>query len=218
MIKLSKGPIPEKLKKYAQEWTERLLERLNKGELPTSNERHRYRDLEIKNALIAETHGKCAYCESKLRHVSHGDVEHIVPKSLAPLKTFEWKNLTLACEICNRNKGVEEGLLDPYIDDPEACFFFAGPLLIPMPGNELAKKTEMVLELNRAELLEIRRDKIRHLTSLFDIMVRTQDPSLRELLRRDIERRETTSEQEFTAQARAFITLVFRELAGVRGS
>lgn len=34
----------------------------------------------VKQTLIAAQHGKCAFCESKLRHVAYGDVEHFRPK------------------------------------------------------------------------------------------------------------------------------------------
>ena len=33
------------------------------------------------SAPIDETHGKCAYCESKIKHIDYGDIEHILPKN-----------------------------------------------------------------------------------------------------------------------------------------
>ena len=82
-----------------------------------------------------------------------------------------------------------------------------------MPGNDVAKKTEMVLKLNRAELLEMRRTKILYIMNQFEILVRTEDLGLRDLLRRNIETNEAASEQEFAAQARSIGKSVVGKLA-----
>src|SRR5947209_8328121 len=127
MIRLNKGPKPQILTENEAAWTATVAN----GEA-TPAEKARYRHPEIKEALVSETHGKCAYCESKLQHIHHGDIEHIYPKSLALEKTFEWENLTLACEICNQNKSNKdpflEQILDPYSVEPSEHLFFAGPL------------------------------------------------------------------------------------------
>jgi len=69
----------------------------------------------VKSALLQAQNDKCAFCESKISHISYGDVEHFRPKAgwrqtrndslhrpgyywLA----YEWANLFLACEICNQ--------------------------------------------------------------------------------------------------------------------
>lgn len=70
---------------------------------------------DVKAALIAAQHAKCAFCESKVTHVSSGDVEHYRPKAGfrqredTPLEkpgyywlSYDWDNLYFACEICNR--------------------------------------------------------------------------------------------------------------------
>lgn len=69
----------------------------------------------VKQSLIAAQHGKCAFWEAKIRHISYGDVEHFRPKggvrqtSSSPLKTpgyywlaYEWTNLLLSCQLCNQ--------------------------------------------------------------------------------------------------------------------
>src|SRR4051794_10982079 len=74
-----------------------------------------YADVEVKAALIAAQHGKCAFCESKVTHVSSGDVKHYRPKAGfrqredMPLEkpgyywlSYDGDNLYFACEICNR--------------------------------------------------------------------------------------------------------------------
>ena len=69
----------------------------------------------VKQALLKAQHDKCAFCESKVTHISYGDVEHFRPKAgwrqaegdalgrpgyywLA----YEWGNLFLSCTLCNQ--------------------------------------------------------------------------------------------------------------------
>jgi uncharacterized protein (TIGR02646 family) len=81
----------------------------------------------VKKALIAAQHDKCAFCESKITHISYGDVEHFRPKKAYrqnandALTTpgyywlaYEWDNLFLACQLCNqRHKGNLFPLANP---------------------------------------------------------------------------------------------------------
>ncbi|MBI1786218.1 MAG: hypothetical protein HYR60_01540, partial [Acidobacteria bacterium] len=55
-----------------------------------------------KARLKAETHGKCAYCESKIDTVAHGDVEHFRPKSVYWWLAYCYDNHLYACQICNQ--------------------------------------------------------------------------------------------------------------------
>lgn len=69
----------------------------------------------VKAALIEAQHRKCSFCESKIRHVTYGDVEHYRPKAGyrqeqdTPLQrpgyywlAYKWSNLLLSCPLCNR--------------------------------------------------------------------------------------------------------------------
>jgi uncharacterized protein (TIGR02646 family) len=69
----------------------------------------------VKEALIKAQHDKCFLCESKITHISHGDVEHFRPKAAYRQRAsdklekpgyywlaYEWSNLFLACQICNQ--------------------------------------------------------------------------------------------------------------------
>jgi hypothetical protein len=69
----------------------------------------------VKEALIKAQHDKCFLCESKITHISHGDVEHFRPKAAYRQSAddglqrpgyywlaYEWGNLFLACQICNQ--------------------------------------------------------------------------------------------------------------------
>lgn len=69
----------------------------------------------VKAALRKAQHDKCCFCESKLTHISYGDVEHFRPKGGVRQKSgdalgrpgyywlaYEWSNLFLSCQLCNQ--------------------------------------------------------------------------------------------------------------------
>lgn len=69
----------------------------------------------VKNKLIAIQHGKCCFCESRITHISYGDVEHFRPKGGYSQDTdddlhrpgyywlaYNWANLFLSCQLCNQ--------------------------------------------------------------------------------------------------------------------
>lgn len=126
MIKINKLNEPQVLIDNGKEWTRQHLENIANGVESSAYLKSRYNHKDIKDQIVKETNGKCAYCESKLRHIHHGDIEHIFPKSLDETKRFEWNNLTLACEICNQYKSNQDPYLthiqDPYASDPEKSF------------------------------------------------------------------------------------------------
>jgi uncharacterized protein (TIGR02646 family) len=174
MIQLKKNKVPDVLQNHADEWTRSLLDSLASGTV-TDTQKSRYRDPAIKKALIDETSGKCAYCEAKILHVTFGDIEHIRPKSISPELTFQWNNLTLACDVCNTNKSNKfpngVGLINPYECDPSEHFHFLGPLLIAKAGDQDAQLTERILKLNRAELVIERTRKINSIRELLEIIM-----------------------------------------------
>jgi hypothetical protein len=70
---------------------------------------------EVKDALRTAQHDKCAFCESKVTHISYGDVEHYRPKAgyrqrhADPLRrpgyywlAYDWANLFFCCQLCNQ--------------------------------------------------------------------------------------------------------------------
>jgi uncharacterized protein (TIGR02646 family) len=87
-----------------------------RGERHLTFEKH-YGHPTVKEALVAAQHGKCAFCESKVRQISPGDVEHFRPKAGyrqlrgGPLQrpgyywlAYAWENLLFVCELCNRRE------------------------------------------------------------------------------------------------------------------
>lgn len=179
MIKLSKSDRPAILTKHGHEWTQTILTKTAAKITLTATEKTRYRHAEIKAALVAETHGKCAYCESKLQHIHHGDVEHIFPKSISPEKTFDWDNLTFACEICNQKKSDKdpflEHIIDPYVIDPGLHLVFLGALIFSL-GTNLGVCTESILELNRGLLCEARKEQLERVMLIFRTILQEDLP------------------------------------------
>ena len=74
-----------------------------------------YADETVKAALWKAQCGKCAFCESPIKHTNPGDVEHFRPKGGYKQKAedelkrpgyfwlaYAWKNLFIACPLCNQ--------------------------------------------------------------------------------------------------------------------
>lgn len=70
----------------------------------------------VKEALKFLQKGKCCFCEAKVIHVSHGDVEHFRPKAGFNIKpktklakpgyfwlAYDFSNLYFSCQICNQS-------------------------------------------------------------------------------------------------------------------
>jgi uncharacterized protein (TIGR02646 family) len=215
MIKLQKGGPPQVLIDNAVAWTKVVVDRLAAGEKPTNTEKNRYNHRDVKAALVAETRGKCAYCESKVRHVSYGDIEHVVPKSDDPSRWYDWLNLTLACDVCNTKKSNApvngDVFVDPYAVDPEGEYWLLGAMVKERTGREAAVLTERLLDLNRAELLERRAGRLNDLLRMLDVVEGAQQPALKAVLWEDF-CRETEGDKEYAALARTVMALAKEKL------
>jgi uncharacterized protein (TIGR02646 family) len=105
----------------------KLRRAFDRGTRTLEFDRAVYGHEQVKNALRDAQHGKCAFCESKVAHVAHGDVEHFRPKGgfcqrkRGPLErpgyywlAYTWENLLFACQLCNqRHKKNHFPLLNP---------------------------------------------------------------------------------------------------------
>ena len=208
MIKLEKVEEPDVLAQNAAQWTTVVVSKIENGEEPTRTERNRYNHRDIKQRLMQETNKKCAYCESKFRHVTYGDIEHVVPKSDNPAKWFSWNNLTLACDVCNTNKSNApvdgESFVDPYDGDPEEKFWHIGSTVWARPGCDAAALTERLLDLNRLDLVERRSERLSNLMRMLEIVERCQNDELRQALWEEFVS-EAESRREYAALARSLI-------------
>jgi uncharacterized protein (TIGR02646 family) len=96
----------------------------------------------VRAALMKLFHGKCAYCESAMGHVTPADVEHWRPKGKIRIDdgtlidgywwlAADWENVFAACPHCNRptrhdvpggsrtaGKGMRFPLVTPHVNAP----------------------------------------------------------------------------------------------------
>jgi len=201
LIPLTKTAEPAVLQRNAATWTAELLQKIADGDEPTKYLLGRYAHPDIKVALLIETSEKCAYCESSFRHVTYGDIEHIVPKAVEPTLRFAWHNLTIACDVCNTNKSDVADLVDPYACNPSLRFKFHGPLMWAVPTDNSAVLTEEQLDLNRSKLVERRCERIEFLRNLIGSAV-TKPQAIRDAMLRRAER-ETLETKPYSACATA---------------
>lgn len=208
MIKIQKLAEPDVLKNNAKGWLQDLKDAIVLGDKKLIDSRKaRYNHKEIKAAAKQETHGKCAYCECNVTAVSHGDIEHIFPKSLDIERTFEWENLGFSCQICNQNKSdtnpESESIIDPYTTNPSDFIMFVGGL-INSKGTVEGVNTILTLKLNRAELNERRLNTMKAVLHAFELIQMARNPQEKALFIQDFENNELGPEREFAAMRRDF--------------
>lgn len=211
MIKIEKSPKPQILADNAATWTQEYTSCLAAGKKPSDEVATRYNDPTIKRTLEKETHGKCAYCESKIKHISYGDIEHILPKNknARPDLYVEWSNLTLSCEQCNRSGkrtyyDPQLPLINPYSDIPSQHLQDVGPLVVPVLGDNRAIVTEKVLKLNRAALVERRTERIMSVENLLQTWAKEQNPTVKIVLSNELHD-EYGADKEFSSTIKSFL-------------
>ena len=198
MIRLSKLDEPPILASNAATWT---------AEFAAGDDKRRYAHEDIRSALRDETHHKCAYCESRMEHVTSGNVEHIIPKSVKPELVCDWNNLTLACPLCNSKKGtyysVDCPLINPYVDNLDSHFRWIGPMLGAVTPDR-GRVTVTRLDLNRGELLYKR---MRVMESALDILtsIAANPGPVGEALEEDL-RSMILDDAEYAAAVRALVS------------
>lgn len=201
MIKLNKQQCPAKLAQNYTTWTEELMTAIEAGQKPNENLLAHYREPEIKRVVREDSFDKCIYCESKISHVYHGDIEHIKPKSKYPSETFSWDNLGYVCAKCNGAKRdkYDESLpyVNPYEDSPESFFLPLGGMIFARKNNDRGKITELDIELNRPELIERRRERMKVIRALVDEYQKTSNESLRKALHGEI-KKEVDKDKEYS--------------------
>jgi 5-methylcytosine-specific restriction endonuclease McrA len=201
MIQLKKTSSPQILIDKAKTWTEELLGFHQKLETPPTTLLNKYNHPDVKKQLSDETNQKCLYCESFIFHAQHGDIEHIKPKSKFPELTYDWENLSISCRKCNSLKSdyFDESapLLNPYQSDPSNHLYSVGPLILSKDNDLAGKSTEQRIDLNRADLVLRRSEKIRLLKSLIERFRTETNSSLKMLLKNEL-LREASSDKEFS--------------------
>jgi hypothetical protein len=86
---------------------------------------------ELKEALLAFSDNKCAYCEIQLQvGPAYMEVEHFYAKSIHKSRVLDWDNLLPSCKRCNLAKGtwdvavVGQDLIDPTVSSPKGHILF----------------------------------------------------------------------------------------------
>lgn len=174
-------PVPDFFAKFTQDYlrmqsTGGLAARDTFVQYPPELRRNLY------HALTTQFLGKCAYCEMRLNEGGGGEIEQFRPKILYGIHaSLDWDNLLLACKVCNRNKGgrfpllagalrpelpypdrlagEEPMLLHPCVDRPDEHLRFSDDGRVhglTLRGNV----TVSVLDLNRLQLVEARKDAL----------------------------------------------------------
>lgn len=117
MIRITKkfgSAIPNHLQTVGAAQTVILINNADAGKFDYKFNSAIYGHSEVKNSLIELQDYKCCFCESKIGHISYGDVEHFRPKGgwIQDTETlnqpgyywlaYAWDNLLLSCQKCNQ--------------------------------------------------------------------------------------------------------------------
>ena len=161
-----------------------------------------YGHKDVKKLLCEIQNDKCVFCETKFTHDSPGDVEHFRPKSVYYWLAYEWANLFLACEECNRRYKkdnfplVEESqravshrgdmrreqplFIHPADENPEEFISFRGEIIFPINENSRGEATIKGVGLDRVKLEADRRNYLRNLKLIFDLARNSPPTPLRD--------------------------------------
>jgi uncharacterized protein (TIGR02646 family) len=159
-----------------------------------------------KDALRKSASGKCMYCEGKIEDVSYAHIEHIKPKKKFPELEFEWDNLGFSCQVCNTNKGIKYDettpFINPYNENPEEHIVFLEHFIIPKRGSQRGKYTITELQLNRAGLIDSRKETIRKLKVMINGAYRVKNESLRNQAIAEV-KEEAGKDREYSAAVKS---------------
>ena len=175
---------------------------------PAALKKNTYDDPANKEALIKASHGKCMYCESKMGHVSFPQIEHIKPKAKYPELEFVWENLGICCQYCNTNKGqkYDEDLpfINPYNENPQEHIKFIGFLIFAKQSSRRGEYTIKEIGLDRPDLRDRRKDRIKSIETLINGVFRTSSDSLRKQAIEDLIS-EAEADKEYSAAVKSVL-------------
>jgi len=175
---------------------------------PTALAEENYVDSKNKEALQKSTAGKCMYCESNIGHISYAHLEHIKPKAKFPELKFSWGNLGFCCQVCNTNKGEKYSettpFINPYNENPEDYLVFLDYYVHPRGDSERGKYSIIELQLNRAGLIERRKERIDKMKILIEIANHKSYNSLRNQII-TILKEEVCKDKEYSAMVKSVL-------------
>lgn len=161
-----------------------------------------YGHRDVKRTLCEIQNDKCVFCETQFTHDSPGDVEHFRPKSIYYWLAYDWKNLFLACEECNRSHKKDKFpllneneraithlndvareqplFIHPANENPEEFISFRGEVIFPLNANQRGKATIEGVGLNRIKLESDRKNYLKNLKFIYDLAHNSPPTPLRE--------------------------------------
>lgn len=164
MIRVDRGPEPYEFAVRSADWQRRFAEsRIRNPDLTPGTFWNQIRaevrpDAQI---LYEAFQGKCAFCESRMAHVSSPHIEHYRPKSNFFDQMFVWQNWLLSCGRCNDKKwahfpdcGGQPCLLDPTTENPNENIDFLGAQILDKTPR--GAETIKLIGLDRTPLVEER--------------------------------------------------------------
>ena len=167
-----------------------------------------YKHQENKDALRSASYDKCMYCESKISHVYHGDVEHIKPKSRYLHLEFVWENLGFVCAKCNGAKSDKYDedfpFINPYDENPSDYLLAYGSWLFHRPGAERGEISIREIDLNRTGLMERRTERMKRLQVMADKIENVRNGALKQRLREELNK-EADQDREFSLVSKSLI-------------
>jgi uncharacterized protein (TIGR02646 family) len=201
MIKIDKGTAPKYLLSekviFSVDRIKEFYSSSNRAQKRYTFPFNRDFDREIKPILHEKSHGKCAYCETKIPSPEYGTINRFRPhngvrdnkeyfKDLYWWLCYDWDNLIYSCKDCNQYKAnyfpiageralspkaqldsEKKLLINPYADDPENHLHFSMDGTI-LSNTEDGKVTIQLLKLNRENLLFRRQKAIEELKLIID--------------------------------------------------
>jgi uncharacterized protein (TIGR02646 family) len=115
MIRIEKPAAPAVLLTRGADAARALCDAFDTGTREFDFDPGIYNHATVRAELVKAQYGKCAFCESKVTHVSSGDIEHYRPKGASQQKkggalrtpgyywlAYRWENLFFACGRCNQ--------------------------------------------------------------------------------------------------------------------
>ena len=124
MKNVTRSPIPASLAVNGARWKAALLQWIqdNPGTKVPDRLVDHYAQDDVREVLRKMYRDQCCYCEGRIKDVSYDHIEHRQPKSKFRDRVFDWNNLHLACEKCNKKKGDKWSeaapILDAVVDRP----------------------------------------------------------------------------------------------------
>lgn len=154
---------PEVLKKKQTQWEAKYKTKLATS--PNSRpDPSKYAHDEIRNQLKTMSHCKCFYCEGILKDLQ-SEVDHYIEVACDRTKAYQWENLYLGCNNCNKkvphNKIPVTDALDPCSDSDATIkdnITFENEVIQAVPESPKGLKTIIKFRLN-SELLDTQRAK-----------------------------------------------------------